>query len=300
MHWPRADSALLTSRGRAWLCSRPVVARAARADDDSFTGVMQETLYLQRLLLEEVKFFHANLDTNNLDLRNWAARGPARIILLAAWMRTRNDVKSPASIDLRGACLTPKDAELLTKLLQTHDLLSVDVRTNESLGIDGASKLAEWLLGPDARAQAGRPFRSLCGVTTENTKLVINRSIDSKPVDHVLVVAELLANVWNEGITDSMSDKKTSSKFVLMRRSTAFKNQCIHGPHSARPPTPLQCPPSHCLPRLTQVASAHLGCEELPLLDCEGARGAAALLEHQREGGRQVEQQLQRGAPLRR
>jgi hypothetical protein len=186
---------------------------------------MQETLYLQRLLLEEVKFFHKHLDTNDLDLRDWKARGPARVILLAAWLRKRTDKSAAASIDLRGAGLDAKDAKLLAKLLKQEATLSIDVRLNETLGVEGAEVLATWLHSDDAKAQVGRPFRSLCGVTTDNTRLVIQRNIGAHPADLAIVVAELLANVWGEGISSAMGEEKVPSKLVLMRRSTTFANQ---------------------------------------------------------------------------
>lgn len=98
---------------------------------------MSETLYLQRLLIEQVERFHKNLDSDELVLRKWEARGPARIMLLAAWLRARTNKTTDAAIDLRGAQLTPYDGVQLAKLLHSEKTLTaVDVRHNETLGAE--------------------------------------------------------------------------------------------------------------------------------------------------------------------
>ena len=195
-------------------------------DDDNFAEVMQETLYLQRLLLAEIRRFHANLGSNDLDLRNWKARGPARIMLLAAWLRTRTNKNSEASIDLRGAHLQPKDGILLKKLLEVEGkvLTAVDVRNNESLGPLGSEALIDFITGPNGRAQPGRVFKSICGVTPASSRLVVSNGMGEHELS--IVSAELCANVFGESIGSSMGEggsKKAVS--ALNRRSTAFQKE---------------------------------------------------------------------------
>ena len=69
---------------------------------------MQETLYLQRTIIAEVKVLWAAIDAPDLTLKGWKARGPARVMLLAGWLLCRT---SPVdvTIDLQQAQLSPED-----------------------------------------------------------------------------------------------------------------------------------------------------------------------------------------------
>ena len=111
---------------------------------------MQETLYLQRTLISEVKTLwaaieHASahhgalpcmqvktlwaaIEQPDLNLKGWKARGPARVMLLAGWLLCR---WSPidVSIDLQQAHLTPDDGVKLAKLMRDMPkLVTIDVR----------------------------------------------------------------------------------------------------------------------------------------------------------------------------
>ena len=70
---------------------------------------MQETLYLQRLLVNEVDKLSAAMEKSELVLREWKARGPARIMLLAGWVHARASLD--VVIGLRDAELTQTDGE---------------------------------------------------------------------------------------------------------------------------------------------------------------------------------------------
>ena len=48
--------------------------------------VLNEVLYLQRLLTNEARRLDAALDKPELCLKGWTARGPARIMLIAGWV----------------------------------------------------------------------------------------------------------------------------------------------------------------------------------------------------------------------
>ena len=84
-------------------------------NDDNFAKVMQETLYLQRTLVDEVKRLDAFMDKPELSLRGWKARGPARVMLLAGWVHARG--LGDVAIDLREAEMTPSDGVQLAQLL---------------------------------------------------------------------------------------------------------------------------------------------------------------------------------------
>ena len=76
-------------------------------------------------------------------MRGWAMRGPSRILLLAGWAFHRVEGggggEAAMSIDLREAQLTASEAQELADLLSAQQrLTSVDVRNNESMGLQGA------------------------------------------------------------------------------------------------------------------------------------------------------------------
>merc|ERR1719359_2209788 len=99
---------------------------------------MNETLYLQRTLIGEVKTLQEAMEKPELILKHWKARGPARVMLLAGWMLTRT---SPidVSIDLAHAQLSSEDGLQLAELMRRiPKLTTIDVRSNETLGKEGA------------------------------------------------------------------------------------------------------------------------------------------------------------------
>ena len=74
-------------------------------------------------------------------------------MLLAGWCFHRSTLTGGAGdsalfIDLRDAKLTTSEAEQLAELLTSNSrLTSVDVRGNESMGLDGAKALAKFMGG---------------------------------------------------------------------------------------------------------------------------------------------------------
>ena len=94
--------------------------------DDNFARIMQETLYLQRTLIGEVRRLDAAMDKPDLNLKGWKARGPARVLLLAGWLFARGP--GDVAIDLREAELTPRDGAQLAELMKAcPKLTSIDV-----------------------------------------------------------------------------------------------------------------------------------------------------------------------------
>ena len=105
----------------------------------TYIQVMQETLYLQRMLINEVSGLNAAIDKPELKLKGWTARGPARIPLLIGWLHARTSIEH-VFIDLRECELTPQEGEQLGHLMAAHSILNaIDVRGNESLGDQGAT-----------------------------------------------------------------------------------------------------------------------------------------------------------------
>ena len=146
-------------------------------NDDNFARIMQETLYLQRELITEVKkldvamdtpppisrhlppslTFHphnlpqvkkldAAMDKPDLSLKGWKARGPARLMLLSGWCFARAPSSGDFAIDLRDAALLPSDGVQLAKLLDTcPKLTSVDVVRSTKRPLHAAQHEAPFL-----------------------------------------------------------------------------------------------------------------------------------------------------------
>lgn len=185
-------------------------------NDDNFAKVMQETLYLQRTLVNEIRHLRAAIDKSELNLRGWKARGPARIMLLAGWVHARTSVEHIA-IDLREAELTPDDGEQLAHLMAAVPKLTcLDVRGNDSMGDRGSLALAEFMATAKVRTANSVP-RSLNGVTHAKSQLQIPKSLSI--VDCRLLCAELEANVFAEGVSASQGhSNKVKGTATLNRR----------------------------------------------------------------------------------
>ena len=184
-------------------------------NDDNFAKVMQETLYLQRTLINEIQHLKAAIDKSELILKNWKARGPARIMLLAGWIHARASVEH-VFIDLRESELSPDDGEQLARLMSTcAKLTSIDVRGNESIGERGANALVDFMAAAKVRTANSVP-RSLNGVTHSRSQLQIPKQLSV--VDCRLLCAELESNVFAEGVSAGMGDKGAKGTATLNRR----------------------------------------------------------------------------------
>lgn len=185
-------------------------------NDDNFSGVMQETLYLQRTLVNEVQKLAFHLDRPELSLKGWKARGPARILLLAGFMHARAGSEA-VHIDLRESELQPRDGEQLAQLLaKCPRLTSVDVRSNETLGEMGTRALVAFMSSQRIRSSVSVP-RSLCGVTPARSQLEVPKAVP--PFETRLLCAELEANVFSEGVSASMGGGRAAgSKAATLNR----------------------------------------------------------------------------------
>ena len=203
-------------------------------NDDNFAKVMQETLYLQRTLISEVKALWAAIELPDLNLKGWKATGPARVMLLAGWLLCRS---SPVDvcIDLQQCRLTSDDGIKLAKLMKDMPkLASIDVRGNESLGEEGARALIDWLKWDKNEKTLGRKLRSLCGVGMGgSSRIDVPRSglasLDAggakinyiKPVELSILCAELETNIFAEGVSAGMGGKGGGQCTSLNRRGHA-------------------------------------------------------------------------------
>ena len=187
-------------------------------NDDNFSQVLNEVLYLQRTLLHEVKRLEAAMDKPVLTLQGWKARGPARIMLLAGFVFARA-TSIDVCIDLRDAELTPTDGEQLARLLDAcPKLTSIDVRGNESLGEVGSQALIEFMKRQKASRIVTSSPRSLMGVGGASGP-TLTAMKDTPLYECRMLCAELDANVFAEGVSSSMGagGKKTQGT-TLNRR----------------------------------------------------------------------------------
>ena len=188
---------------------------------DNFAKVMQETLYLQRTLISEVKTLWSAIDQPDLNLKGWKARGPARVMLLAGWLLCRS---SPidVSIDLQQAHLTPDDGEQLAQLMRNMPkLVTIDVRGNETLGHEGAKALIDWLKWDKGEKSVGRKLRSLNGVGLYGSTRIDVPKTNMKPIELQILCAELETNIFAEGVSAGMGGKGGQACTSLNRRGHA-------------------------------------------------------------------------------
>ena len=174
-------------------------------DDDNFAKVMNETLYLQRTLITEIKVLYEAMDKPELVLKGWKARGPARVMLLAGWMLTRTSPIDVA-IDLTHTQLLPEDGKQLAELMQRiPKLTTLDVRGNESLGKEGANYLTEWLKAD--KASGSHKLRSLNGVGAGGVSRLDVRKQNIQPIELHILCAELETNIFADGVSAGMGGK---------------------------------------------------------------------------------------------
>lgn len=194
-------------------------------NDDNFSRVMTQTLFLKNTLLNELGRLEKALDKSELSLRGWNAAGSARVMLLAGWSLART---SPIdfSIDLQGANLTASEGEQLAALLASKKtkLTAIDVRNNESLGEAGCAALVAYLRSQkQVKGSVGHTPISILGVTPSKPRLDVPKSIP--PFELRLLAAEFHASAFSEGISAAMGDsapgKGRPAVNTLNRRSAA-------------------------------------------------------------------------------
>ena len=233
-------------------------------NDDNFAKIMQETLYLQRILVDEVKRLDYTMDKPELNLRGWKAGGPARILLLAGWVHSRPP--GDVVIDLRDSHLTPNDGQQLAELLSAAPrLTAVDVRGNESLGEDGVKALSTWMKSQRIKNSTSVP-RSLCGVTPKNSRLDIPKEV--LPGELKLLCSELEANVFAEGVAAGMGGGKGKGVSQLNRRGVNAADSWI--------PLAWAAKDNHLLIAQQLLEEKHPVNQQEPMVD-KGSSGYAPL-----------------------
>ena len=193
-------------------------------DDNNFAKAMSEVLYLQKAINLEAPRLLAAIDKADLSFRERCVGNPARILLLAGWVRCRPRGLD-TTIDLRGSQLDVADGVALAELMARHPrLTAVDVRSNESLGEEGVAALGRVLrhthpMEAVLKLGGSHAPRSLCGVTSIKSTLDVPRSMSA--VDAALVATELECCNYAEGVASSMGATTKASKDVaqLNRRS---------------------------------------------------------------------------------
>jgi len=193
-------------------------------DDENFAYVMQQTLYLQHGLVTEVN--RLNRDAPELNFRNWSMSGPSRVLILSGWVCSRSASAESAllSIDLREAQISPSEAEQLAELmLRQPRLTSLDVRSNESMGQEGAKALARFMEETCKATNVLHVPRSLCGVTPSKSTLEVPR--DLEPVELRVICAELSSHIFSEGITTAMGGATKAKSAVLNRRGASAASE---------------------------------------------------------------------------
>jgi len=189
-------------------------------NDDNFAKVMQETLYLQRILVDEIKKLDAAMSKTDLNLRSWKVRSPARIMLVCGWVMARHNAEKniDLSIDLRECELQPHEGVQLAKLLRDMPKLTgLDLRGNESLGEEGVADL-EAFMKTCRVTNSQSVAHSLCGITPANSRLEIPKIME--PIDLRLICAELEASAWAEGVSSAMGAKVKGSSQLNRRSGT--------------------------------------------------------------------------------
>jgi hypothetical protein len=192
-------------------------------DDDNFSQVLNETLYLQRMLVTEIKRMDKAFDQSELDLGNWKVRGPGRVVLLAGFILARTNT-SDVFINLRNTELTPHDGKQLAELLRdVPKLTAVDVRSNEKLGEEGSAALVEFM--KTSKKNSMSVARSLMGVHPAHSSLDVPKHI---PVYETrMLCAELETNAFTEGVSAAMGETSNKGKgavSTLNRRNGAGGN----------------------------------------------------------------------------
>ena len=183
-------------------------------NDDNFAMVMSSTLSLQHVLTSEAQKLFSHLEKPEISFRNWDKRGPSRMIMLGGWVLSRTS-PNEVFIDLNNADLTSDDGVTLAKALGgIPKLTSVDVRGNPKLAGEGLKALIQAM----KEEKPGHP-RSLCGVSSLNTQLAVQRKwTPEQQVDRELAVAELESHLYSESVTAGMGGKSSGDQITLNRR----------------------------------------------------------------------------------
>lgn len=189
-------------------------------NDDNFAKVMQETLYLQRILVKEIKRLDQAMKMTELSLKSWDVRSPARIMLVCGWVMARHQAEKHVdlTIDLRDVELQPQEGVALANLMKNvPKLTALDLRGNETLAEEGIAALEERMSHYHVSTSLS-VAHSFNGITPANSRLEIPRIMNR--VDLRLMCAELEASAWAEGVSASMgSAAKGKASSQLNRRS---------------------------------------------------------------------------------
>lgn len=192
-------------------------------NDDNFSQVLNETLYLQRMLVTEIKRMDKAFDKPELDLANWKVRGPGRVVLLAGFLLARTNT-ADVFINLQNAELTPHDGKQLAELLRdVPKLTAVDVRGNEKLGEEGSQALVDFM--KTSKKNSLSTARSLMGVHPQHSSLDVPKHIPYFEVR--MLCAELEVNGFTEGVSAAMGEggkSKGAAVATLNRRGGAGGN----------------------------------------------------------------------------
>jgi len=193
-------------------------------DDENFAVVMQQTLELQQGIAREMG--RMSSATTDLNLRGWKLHGSARVLLLAGFLYHRAALAAGAAvhetvaIDLRDAELSTTEAVELAELMRKQPkLTALDVRNNESIGMEGAQALAACI--ESYRGIVGVTARSVCGITPAASSLEVPRKLG--PIAARLVVAELRTFVFAAGVGAAMGDGRSKKeKAAVLHRRGAY------------------------------------------------------------------------------
>ena len=148
-------------------------------NDDNFAKVMQETLYLQRILVDDIKKLDQAMSKTELNLKGWKVRSSARVMLVSGWLHARRaaDKNIDISIDLREIELNPSEGEQLAQLMRdVPKLTTIDVRGNETLGEQGVKAL-ESFMRTQKVSSVTSVAHSLCGITPANSRLEVPKKM---------------------------------------------------------------------------------------------------------------------------
>ena len=136
------------------------------------------------------------------------------MIMLGGWVISRTN-PNEVFIDVNNANLTSDDGMTLAKALRTiPKLTTLDVRGNPDLKGAGLKALIQAM----KEEKPGHP-RSLCGVSSLNTRLEVPRAWTAEQaVDCALTVAELEGHLYSESVTAGMGGKVSGESIMLNRR----------------------------------------------------------------------------------
>jgi len=199
-------------------------------NDDNFAAIMQNTLYLQRLLVNEIKKLEAAMAKDELNLKGWKNRSSARIMLVCGWVLAKHTENKNAEmiIDLREVELRSEEGKQLAQLLKYQPkLTSLDVRGNETLGEEGVRAIEDFMRTQKV-TNSTSVAHSLCGITPAKSRLEVFP--DMGEIEVRIVCAELENAVWAEGVSAAMGP---SQRAPLTSTDVAARTRAVtRGSHS--------------------------------------------------------------------